>query len=76
MKVFKTPVSVFWGYPKSKISNRKERIKIYSDKFFYDLLTIQELINEDKVVLDVLLRNFAKIGLHHICHLQEELENH
>ena len=37
---------------------------------------IQNLVDEDKVVLDVLLADFAKVVLHHLDHLEEELEHH
>lgn len=38
--------------------------------------TIKELVDEDKVVLDVLLRHLSEVGLHAIGDLQEELEHH
>ena len=40
------------------------------------ILTIKKLIDEHKVVLYVFFRNLAKVGLHHICHLQQELKDH
>lgn len=40
------------------------------------IITIQKLVDEDKVVLDVLLADLAEVGRHHIAHLVEELEHH
>ena len=37
---------------------------------------IQNLVDEDKVVLDVLLTNFAEVVLHHLDHFKEELKDH
>lgn len=31
---------------------------------------IQQLVDENKIVLDVLFRDFAKVGLHDSAHLQ------
>ena len=39
-------------------------------------LTIQKLIDEDKVVLDILLAYFAKVGLHDFTHFKQELKHH
>lgn len=38
--------------------------------------TVQQLVDEHKVVLDVLLADFAKVGRHDVAHLVEELEHH
>lgn len=38
--------------------------------------TVQELVDEHKVVLDVLLADLAKVGRHDVTHLIEELEHH
>lgn len=38
--------------------------------------TIQQLVDEHKVVLDVLLADLAKVGRHDVTHLVEELEYH
>ena len=38
--------------------------------------TIQQLVDEHKVVLDVLLADLAKVGGHDVTHLVEELEHH
>lgn len=40
------------------------------------LHTIQQLIDEHKVVLDVLLADLAKVGRHDVTHFVEELEHH
>lgn len=40
------------------------------------MFTIQQLIDEDKVVLDVFLADLAKVGGHDITHLVEELKHH
>ena len=37
---------------------------------------IQDLVDEDKVVLDVLLADLAKVVLHDLDHLEEELKYH
>ena len=37
---------------------------------------IQNLVDEDKVVLHILLANFAKVVLHHLDHFEEELKDH
>lgn len=39
-------------------------------------LTVQQLVDEHKVVLDVLLADLAKVGRHDITHLVEKLEHH
>ena len=36
----------------------------------------QELVDQHEVVLHVLLRDLAEVGLHHVAHLQQELEHH
>ena len=38
--------------------------------------TIQDLVDEDEVVLDVVLGDFAKVVLHDLHHLVQELEHH
>lgn len=38
--------------------------------------TIQQLVDEHKVVLDVLLADLAEIGRHDVAHLVKELEHH
>lgn len=38
--------------------------------------TIQQLVDEHKVVLDVLLADLAKVGCHDVTHFVEELEHH
>ncbi len=38
--------------------------------------TIQQLVDEHKVVLDILLADLAKISRHDVTHLVEELEHH
>ena len=38
--------------------------------------TVQQLIDEHKVVLDVLLRDLAEVGLHDTDDLEEELKHH
>lgn len=38
--------------------------------------TVQQLVDEHKVVLDVLLADFAKVGGHDVTHLVKELEHH
>lgn len=40
------------------------------------LLTVEQLIDEHKVVLDVLLADLAKVGCHDVTHLVQELEHH
>lgn len=40
------------------------------------ILTIQKLVDEHKVVFDVLFTDLSKIGSHHITHFVEELEDH
>ena len=37
---------------------------------------VEKLVDQDKVVFHVLLADFAKVGLHHFAHLQQELEHH
>ena len=37
---------------------------------------IQNLVDEDKVVLHILLANFAKVVLHHLDHFKQELKDH
>lgn len=37
---------------------------------------VQQLVDEHKVVLDVLLADLAKVGLHHLTHLEQELKDH
>ena len=37
---------------------------------------VQKLINQDKVVLHILLRDLAKVVLHDLDNLEEELEDH
>ena len=39
-------------------------------------VTVQQLVDEDKVVLDVLLADLPKVGSHDITHLVEELKHH
>lgn len=39
-------------------------------------ITIEELVDEHKVVLDVLLGDLAKVGLHDVDDLEEELKDH
>ena len=39
-------------------------------------LTIQDFIDQDKVVLDVVLSDLSKVGLHHAQHLMQELKHH
>lgn len=43
---------------------------------YLKVITIQELVNEDEVVLDVFLADLAEVGRHHVTHLVEELEHH
>lgn len=38
--------------------------------------TIQQLIDEHKVVLDVLLADLAEVGRHHVAHFVKELKHH
>ena len=38
--------------------------------------TVKQLVDEYEVVLDVFLRDVAKIGLQHLHHLVKELEHH
>jgi hypothetical protein len=38
--------------------------------------TIEQLVDKNKVVLDVLLRDLSKVRLHNIDDLKHELENH
>lgn len=38
--------------------------------------TIEQLVDEHKVVLDVLLADLAKVGRHDVAHLVQELEHH
>lgn len=38
--------------------------------------TVQQLVDEHKVVLDVLLADLAKVGRHDVAHLVQELEHH
>lgn len=40
------------------------------------MFTIQQLIDQHKVVLDVLLADLAEIGSHDVAHLVEELKHH
>lgn len=81
MKVFRAPVSEFCGYPKSRISAQTRADKM-SDKPGRDTSraprqpTVQQLVDEHKVVLDVLLADFAEVGGHDVAHLVEELEDH
>ena len=39
-------------------------------------LTIQDFVDEYKVVLDVVLRDFAKVGLHDLHHFVQEFKDH
>lgn len=39
-------------------------------------LTVQQLVNEHKVVLDVFLVDLAKVGRHDVTHLVKELKHH
>lgn len=39
-------------------------------------LTVQQLVNQYKIVLDVLLGDLAEVRLHHFDDLQQELEHH
>jgi len=39
-------------------------------------LTVQQLVDENKVVLDILLADLAEVRLHHVAHLNEELKHH
>lgn len=43
---------------------------------YLKVITVQELVNEDEVVLDVFLADLAEVGRHHVTHLVEELEYH
>lgn len=38
--------------------------------------TIEQLVDEHKVVLDVLLTDLAKVGCHDVAHFVQELEHH
>lgn len=38
--------------------------------------TVQQLVDQHKVVLDVLLADFAKVGRHDVAHLVQELKYH
>lgn len=38
--------------------------------------TVQQLVDQHKVVLDVLLADFAKVGGHDVTHLVKELKHH
>lgn len=38
--------------------------------------TIEQLVDEHKVVLDVLLTDLAKVGRHDVTHFVQELEHH
>ena len=37
---------------------------------------VQKLVDQDKVVLDVLLGDLAEVVLHDLDHLEEELKDH
>lgn len=39
-------------------------------------LTVQQLVYEHEIVLDVLLADLAKVSSHYITHLVEEFEDH
>lgn len=39
-------------------------------------LTVQQLVDEHEVVLDVLLGDLPEVGLHDVAHLEQELEHH
>lgn len=47
-----------------------------SSLHLWSSLTIQQLVDEHKVVLDILLTDLPKVGRHDITHLVEELEHH
>lgn len=40
------------------------------------LLTIKQLVDQHEIVLDILLGYLAKIALHHVDDLQQELKHH
>ena len=40
------------------------------------MLTVEQLVDEHEVVLDVLLGDLAEVALHHLDHLEQELEHH
>ena len=40
------------------------------------MLTIQKLVDQNKIVLDVLLSDLTKVGVHYKNHLVEELKHH
>lgn len=49
----------------------------HTQSFFpHSLPTIEQLVDEHKVVLDVLLADLAKVGCHDVAHLVKELEHH
>lgn len=59
MYILRTSTSVFWGYPKSRISsdNPSQCLSI----LFVVFLTIQQLIDQNKIVLDRILVKLAKV---------------
>ena len=38
--------------------------------------TIKQFVNENKIILDVFLRQFSKIGLHDLHHFKKKLKDH
>lgn len=52
--------------------------KLFSDSGLQKnrLFTIQQLVHEDKVVLDVFQPDLAKLGCHDVTHLVEDLKHH
>ncbi len=72
--IFSVSVSVFCGYPKSSISvgaRQFHRVTAQPGR----KLTVQQFIYKNKVVLDSLLIEFAKVGLAKIDKSVEEFEN-
>lgn len=82
MNVFNIPVSVFWGYPKSKISIYKKKSKIYllpqeKQNIIWKLKpTVKKFIDEYKVILYILLTNLSKVGLHALDDFKKEFKDH
>ena len=37
---------------------------------------VEQLVDEDKVILDIFLANFSKVVLHNLYNLQKELKHH
>ena len=52
-------------------SRERESVEVGEPVF-----TVQQLVDQDEVVLDVLLADLAEVGGHHVAHLVEELEHH